>query len=307
MKVQQLQYFQKVAECGVLTKAAKDLYISPSALSKSIANLESELGVELFNREGRKIVLNKYGTLFFEHVEIATNDINKGIMRLQQLVNDESHEINIAGLPTIVNGFLVKALPVFYSDENNADIDINLIEQTNSEIIKSVDNGNADIGFCGYLDYSDDKISRINVEPLYDERVLLIAPANHSICSKSVIHFDDIKDETFIGHRNDASIKRIVQDALELRGHPGHEFNVKIRGSENRLITKLVKQGLGLAFVPDIPEAHDDGIKILNVADVAMSRTIYVIWGQSSFMVPTINRFLTSIYVSTNLNADEEK
>ena len=64
MELLQLQYFQAVARTGNITQAAKELYISQPCLSRSISRLEQSLGVALFDRKGRNIVLNQYGKAF---------------------------------------------------------------------------------------------------------------------------------------------------------------------------------------------------------------------------------------------------
>lgn len=60
------------------TKAAEDLYISSSALSRAIISLEKELGVELFDRDGRNIKLNRYGRVFFDYAVQAVEKIDAG-------------------------------------------------------------------------------------------------------------------------------------------------------------------------------------------------------------------------------------
>lgn len=66
MDLLQLKYFQKVAQLKHLTQAANKLYISQPALSQTIARLEKDIGVPLFNRTGRQINLNEYGRVFLK-------------------------------------------------------------------------------------------------------------------------------------------------------------------------------------------------------------------------------------------------
>lgn len=60
MNLQHLTYFNKIVECGILSKAAQELFITPSALSRAIASLEEGAGVTLFDKKGRNIILNRY-------------------------------------------------------------------------------------------------------------------------------------------------------------------------------------------------------------------------------------------------------
>ena len=68
MDIQQMRYFKTVAETGKISEAAESLFISAPALSTSVARLEKELGVKLFDRTNNKIVLNRQGELFLDYV-----------------------------------------------------------------------------------------------------------------------------------------------------------------------------------------------------------------------------------------------
>ncbi len=77
MDLVQLEYFKAVAESGHLTNAAKKLNVAQPALSVSIARLENEVGVPLFDRVGRGIYLNKCGEIYLEYVEQALGVMKK--------------------------------------------------------------------------------------------------------------------------------------------------------------------------------------------------------------------------------------
>ena len=86
MELNQIKYFQTIAEEGSFTKAAQKLYLSQPALSKSMARLESELGVELFKRQGMRLELNSVGRLFISQMETAMRQIADGV----QCVRDQA-------------------------------------------------------------------------------------------------------------------------------------------------------------------------------------------------------------------------
>ena len=69
MNLSQLYYFRKLAQLQHYTKAAKELYITQPSLSDSISSLEQELGLSLFQKEGRNVKLTKYGKEFYEYVD----------------------------------------------------------------------------------------------------------------------------------------------------------------------------------------------------------------------------------------------
>ena len=66
MELRQLQYVIKIAECGTMLKAAQELYISQSGLTRSLKTLEKELGMELFDRINNRLILNEYGKILLQ-------------------------------------------------------------------------------------------------------------------------------------------------------------------------------------------------------------------------------------------------
>lgn len=92
MKLSQLKNFKVVAELGTISLAAKELYISPPALSVAIAKLEKEVGVELFDRTGNRIILNEQGKIFLCYVNRIFHDLDCARMEIQEsLQKREKH------------------------------------------------------------------------------------------------------------------------------------------------------------------------------------------------------------------------
>ncbi len=75
MELLQLKYFCHVAQTGSMTKSARALYISQPALSRAISSLEKELGVKLFDRIGRGITLNAFGSFYYQQISSALQTI----------------------------------------------------------------------------------------------------------------------------------------------------------------------------------------------------------------------------------------
>ena len=76
MEIYPLLYFHTIADTGNLTRAAEQLHVSPPALSNSLKRLERDLGVELFDRVGRNLVLNRYGEAYLPYVRAILELIN---------------------------------------------------------------------------------------------------------------------------------------------------------------------------------------------------------------------------------------
>ncbi|MQS97976.1 LysR family transcriptional regulator [Companilactobacillus halodurans] len=79
MQLNQLKYFVVVANQESITKAAKILYVSQPAVSKTIGQLEDELETTLFDRTGRTLKLNRAGKLFYSYVNDSLEELNRGV------------------------------------------------------------------------------------------------------------------------------------------------------------------------------------------------------------------------------------
>ena len=98
MNFQSLVYFKTVAELQHYTKAASTLFITQPALSKAIHNLEVELGVTLFQKEGRNVTLTPSGAVFYEYVKRAVDEINNGMKAVQHRADVERNIIFVSAL-----------------------------------------------------------------------------------------------------------------------------------------------------------------------------------------------------------------
>ena len=105
MNIQQLRYFTAVAQLQNMSRAADFLHVSQSALSKQIANLETELGVALFERRGKKILLNQAGQRFFESGNTILQELKAAEDDLRLLDSSRDQRIRI-GTEGITDDFL---------------------------------------------------------------------------------------------------------------------------------------------------------------------------------------------------------
>ncbi|MEM6887034.1 MAG: LysR family transcriptional regulator [Pseudomonadota bacterium] len=117
-----LAAFESVARLGSVTDASRELNLSQGAVSKLIKNLEDQLGVQLFLRERKKLVLTSQGESYVEHVKRALDDIRNATLGL--VANPEGGTLELAILPAFGTQWLAPRLPAFLSD--NPGIQVNL-------------------------------------------------------------------------------------------------------------------------------------------------------------------------------------
>jgi len=113
MEMQQLRYFRVVAQLQHVTKAATKLSVSQSAVSRAISQMEHELGVPLFIRQGRAIVLTRYGAIYLEHVIRAQAALDSGKRILQEDSGEQAGTISLGFLGSLGTDMVPKLIKDF--------------------------------------------------------------------------------------------------------------------------------------------------------------------------------------------------
>ena len=139
--------FYTVANTGNISKAAKELYISQPAISKSIQKLEESVGCKLFSRSSRGVVLTDEGKLLYEHVSEAFETLTQGEEKLKRSI-----ELGVGHLKIGVSSTLCKYLLLPYLKEfirQNPHISISISCQSTNDTLKLLEDNKIDIGLIG--------------------------------------------------------------------------------------------------------------------------------------------------------------
>lgn len=139
--------FYTVANTGNISKAAKELYISQPAISKSIQKLEESVGCKLFSRSSRGVVLTDEGKLLYEHVSEAFETLTTGEEKLKRSI-----ELGVGHLKIGVSSTLCKYLLLPYLKEfirQNPHISISISCQSTNDTLKLLEDNKIDIGLIG--------------------------------------------------------------------------------------------------------------------------------------------------------------
>lgn len=140
----QYKIFYEVAKAGNISKAAKELYISQPAISKSISKLEDSLGTTLFNRNSRGVQLTAEGQLLFEHTAAAFDALTLGEQELKRIKNFNMGHIRIGVSNTLCRFIMVSYLKGFI--EQYPHIKITIESQSTTHTLDMLDQQRIDIG-----------------------------------------------------------------------------------------------------------------------------------------------------------------
>ncbi|MRH42574.1 LysR family transcriptional regulator [Aquibacillus halophilus] len=243
MELRQLRYFMEVAEREHVSEAAANLHVAQSAISRQIANLEAELGVSLFEREGRNIKLTQIGKVFLTHTKTAMKAIDHAKKQIDEHLDPEQGSIKI-GFPTSLASHL---LPTVISEFKGLypNIAFQLRQGSYNFLIESVKNREIDIAFLGPVPTD---ISDINTHILFTESLYALLPASHPLANQSSINLSDLKNDAFILFPKQYILHKLVVDGCK---RAGFSPMVSSEGEDLDAIKGLVSAGIGVTLLPE--------------------------------------------------------
>ncbi len=293
MEWYQLEYFQIVARTEHFTQAAEKLSISQPALSRSISNLERELGTELFDRHGRRITLNGYGKAFLEYVELALQNVEDGKRKVQELLGVARGTISLAFLHTLGVHLVPDLVEGFYKKYPN--VQFELSQNVTEILIEQLQSGTIDL--C--LSLPPDPRLKIQWYQLFSEELYVIVPKNHPLAGHKSIRLIEIAEEPFICLKHGIGLRGITDN---LCTQAGFEPKIAFEGEEIPTIVGLVSVGLGVSLIPSVPGLDFSRVSLLRVTEPISGRDIGIAWIENRNISMAAERFRDYVLDRAKLN-----
>ncbi|MDN4493301.1 LysR family transcriptional regulator [Ureibacillus aquaedulcis] len=256
MDFNSLRYFVLVAKFENMSRAAESLHITQPALSKSISLLEENLGVSLFDRNGRAIKLNRYGQFFLERAEFILKEYDITKDDLLNLVSPGQGVVSIGFMHTLgleVIPRLMAAVQKVYPQ-----MKIQLTQSNSSTILSRLNVGELDLCLISSSNTNKDLVW----EKLWEEELYLIVPENHPLAYKKLVSVEDFASEPFISIKKGNTLRKTVDDLFK---QEGFQLNIALEGEEIHTVTGLVESGLGVSLIPNIKGLEQYKIRLIEV------------------------------------------
>jgi DNA-binding transcriptional LysR family regulator len=292
MEIRQLKTFKVVATHLSFSKAAKRLNYAQSSISAQIHSLESEMGAQLFDRLGRRIILTEAGNKLLNYAtkiidledearaEVQSSKPLKGALTIRI-----PETFGMCQLPLIIGKFY-RLYP---------DIRLSFITCAHDELVKDLRKGITDLAF---LLTESIKVSDLDMEILGFESIKLVARPDHPWTKKKIVNTKDFETETFLLSRVDCSYRKSFQQILnnkKVRPKSIFEFN------SVAAIKKCVINGIGVTILPEINVAEDiaqNRLTTLSWEEDNFEVALMMIWYKNRWLSPTLKAFMdTSIDV----------
>ncbi len=234
--------FYTVANAGNISKAAKELYISQPAISKSIQKLEESLNCKLFSRSSRGVILTDEGSLLYDHVKEAFETLNVGEDKLKRSI-----ELGVGHISIGVSSTLCKYMLLPYLNEfihQNPHINISISCQSTNETLRLLDENKIDIGLIG----KPDNFKGFQFDFLGDiEDTFVATPEYLDNLSKRGIKKEEVLEHATLMLLDKNNITRRYIDDYFQENHITVSDTIDI--SDMGLLIDFAKIGVGVACV----------------------------------------------------------
>ncbi len=274
MNWQHLIYFRKVVENDSFSKTAEQLFITPSALSKAIHSLESEVGVELFEKKGRVSVLTRYGHEFYPYVCKAIDSVEEGLSAIDQELKEKKGHVRIGGVFSQCTTYLPPLMKDF--NEIYRNISFSISYELSGTVLKQVLDGDLDLGLTGDFDFSDRRYQDIEAQLLSQEELVIIVPEDHPLAGEEYIDFSKLGDYQFIFWKNvNSGLNKFTADLCKQHGlDSSHSYEAY----DDPTMIAFVENGMGIGLIPDIYYLENSKVRKLKFPVDPPSRSLYLVW-----------------------------
>lgn len=245
MHIEQLEYILEVAKKGTISKAAETLHVSHSAISQSISNLESELGIPIFIRSRSGSICTEEGKAVLK----LSYDIMNKITELKELGNNLSlmkRSLSISSSPIFFSTFLPEALNAFKHDYPNIQIEVN--ENSTESIIESIENHEIDMGFIFGSDETFNTVSQhLTTESLYQPKSMASVSKHSPLAKKEIIYPEDLLQYPLI-IRNEKFAIEAWKDMFSAYG----KGDILFYSNNDGVIKNVIANNLAVGFTTDL-------------------------------------------------------
>ncbi|WP_027798944.1 LysR family transcriptional regulator [Paraburkholderia dilworthii] len=272
MKIEnsELEAFVAVAELGSFQKAADKLHLTQPGLSRRIQKLERALGVELFHRTTRSVVLTGVGRQFLPMARQQMSQLGTMLSSIREIAEKRFGKVRLASIPTVVNRVLPAVLRR-YADKY-PQVGVQIFDGNHDFVLGQVRAGLAEFGIS--LDPRDDE--DLIFEPLLADRYVLAMHREHEWASRESVSLQDLRNARLVIGGRDSGNRLLLELLL---GHESISLRWFYEVEHISCVVALVDAGLGCAIVPSLAvSAHfAPNIRTVPIASPQVQRSIGIV------------------------------
>ena len=275
MEDHRLKAFCLICELKSFSKAAAAKFMTQSAMSHLIKNLEEELGVKLLNRQGKTVLPTSAGRTFYSHAKKILDQYKAMGNAVYSSANIVKGPLSL-GATTTISTYLLPQ--VFYSfSRKHAEVSIELTVSNTEKIMNDLREGRIEMGIVeGSL-----KNLSIHSEVIAEDEIVIISSDDNPLTVKKTIDYQDLMTQSFIMPEPGSGTREFIDDFLRGIGMSQESTNISMILGSPELILQMVKSGVGISLVSKwsaFQALKDGSIKLLPFPGKRLRRKFYLIY-----------------------------
>lgn len=271
MEIRHLRLIKEVAETKSLTKAKDALFLSQSALSHQLKEIESKLGTNLFHRVNKQLILTNAGKMVLASAERVLSDIEQTELSIKKYVSGHTGNLRIATQCYTCYHWLPTLMVDFKKEFPNVEIEIFLDD--NSDVEDQILKGKIDMAVI----YESSDRANIKYHELFRDEVFALVPKGHPWTEKPFVEAKDFADENVIIHSYPLESVSLFSQVLIPEGvSPRKVMQVQV----TEAVVEMVKAGMGVNVMAKWivePYLKDCGLQLVPVTKRGIHRTWHAI------------------------------
>ena len=244
MEIRQLQYFIEIVNHRSFTAAAAALYTTQPGLTKSIKQLEDELGIRLIDRNKKFFELTDEGKVFYEHAKDVYHRFNDLYSVVRDTAASVTGRVNI-GAVTIASAFF-RDLEAFFSAEY-PEAYLNIREMTSREIRDAILAHTCDVGFV-VLPIEEKGRGTIETRVINSDDMVAVMHKNHPLAQKERVVIEDLRGEPLLLFNDDYQPHQLIVEMCNQKGFTPKVANMAPRAY---LLMRMTVNRRGISILPE--------------------------------------------------------
>lgn len=273
MNLLSLKYFIAVTEYSSFTKAAERLYVTQPTLSRQIADLEDEFGVQLFNRGKRSISLTPAGEICLKEAREIVSRCDNLVQRLKDISGEVSGTLNIGYFFNFDQELFVKPLQMMAVEHPN--LNIGLAKASFAELNHFLMDGTFDLIYTSVTGVGN--LTDVSITKIARNELRLVVPHNHPLAGRDSVLIKELEREQFIMLERSVS-PHTVDSTIQMCLKNGFSPTVVHYAKDAQTIFLMVCAGKGVAFLPTRKEEGDSPfVRYLKLEDCDLDYDIVLV------------------------------
>ena len=283
MNLNYLRYFLKLTQVGQYTRAAEEIGITQPSLSHAISQLEEELGVKLFEKDGHHIYLTPYGEKLLRCATDSLDILEEGIGEIHRMAAGDGL-VRLGFLRTLGSDYIPRLAADFLKAHPERQVDFDFHTGVTLDLLEGLRDGSYDMIF------SSEPQDRTGLEctSVMTQDLVLIVPDGHPLSERYSVALKDTLAYPYVYFKERSGLRYELD---RLFRQVGQRPDIVYETEEDQVVAGLVANGFGIALVPYMDLLLKLNIKILQVSSPVCRRDIYLVTDSRRMLMPAAQQF----------------